>query len=193
MLALDWSEWSATCAVHCTLWEKTPVPTAYELGGPVWRDKCPANGENQTTIPWVSSPLPSCSNDSALAALCITVLCSEFVKMCQEDMMGCFKAIFTVLQVMCMSSRKPREKSATVVVFWQRFKPGTSLTNSRESNNYSLILSNSIITDMVISTVLFAVVSDVYSSISNRLWKSNLILFRNAYDVFLTCHYWIPL
>jgi hypothetical protein len=28
-----------------------------------------------------------------------------------------------------------------VVVFWQRFKPATSLTKSRQSNNYSLILS----------------------------------------------------
>ena len=109
---------------------------------PVWRrDKCPANGENQTTIPWVSSPLPSCSTDSALTALCITVLCSEFVKMCQEDMMACFIAVFRVLQVMCTNSRKPREKSATVVVFWQRFKPGTSLTKSRESNNYNLMPS----------------------------------------------------
>jgi len=95
----------------------------------------------KTTIPWVSSPLRSHSTDFALPALCIIVLCGEFVKMCQEDMMACSKAIFRVLQIMCMNSRKPRERSDTVVVFLQRFKPGTSLTKGSESNNYSLIPS----------------------------------------------------
>ena len=125
-------------------------------GGLVWRrDKCLANAENWTAVHWVSSPLSSCSTDPALPALRITVLFSASVKMCREDMMACFKAMFRVLQVMCMNSWKPRERSVTVVHFWQRIKPGTSLTKNRESNNYILILSNSIITDMVRSMMLF--------------------------------------
>jgi hypothetical protein len=99
--------------------------------------------------------LPSHSTDSALLALCMTVLCSEFVKMCQEVMMACLKAIFRVLELMCMNWRKPKVRSVTMVVFWQWFKAGTSLTKSRDFNNYSLILSNTIITDMIISMILF--------------------------------------
>lgn len=82
------------------MWEKTPVPSEYEAWwASVKKTQRSANAENRMTIPWVSSPLSIHSTDCALPALSMTLLCTKSAKICREDMVACFKAVFGVMQV----------------------------------------------------------------------------------------------